>query len=130
MLSVKRHPLYERDGTDIHIEVPIQFVQAALGSEIQVPTLEGKVNIKIPEATQSGKMLRLRGKGLPPLRPRLEASQLERLRGDFFVRIFVEVPSKLNTKQRELLEEFAAETGADVNPTTRGFMDKFREFFD
>ncbi len=75
-------------------------------------------------------MLRLKGKGLPPLRPRMEASQLKRLRGDFFVRIFVEVPSKLNANQRRLLEEFAAETGTDVSPTTRGFMDKFREFFD
>ncbi len=130
VLTVRTHPLFERDGTDIHIEVPIQFVQAALGSEIQVPTLDGKVNLKIPEGTQSGKMLRLKGKGLPPLRPRMESSQLERLRGDFFVRIFVEVPSKLNARQRQLLEDFAAETGADVSPATRGFMDKFREFFD
>lgn len=130
VLNIRSHPLFERDATDIHVEVPIQFVQAALGSEIQVPTLEGKVNLKIPEGTQSGKLLRLKGKGLPPLRPRMEAAQLERLRGDFFVRIFVEVPSKLNSKQRKLLEEFAAETGADVSPTTRGFMDKFREFFD
>jgi molecular chaperone DnaJ len=60
----------------------------------------------------------------------MDASQLERLRGDFFVRIFVEVPSKLNEKQRQLLEEFAAESGTEVSPTTRGFMDKFREFFD
>jgi len=130
VLTVRTHPLFERDGTDIHVEVPIQFVQAALGSELQVSTLDGKVNLKFPEGTQSGKMLRLKGKGLPPLRPRMESSQLERLRGDFFVRIFVEVPSKLNAKQRRLLEDFAAEIGAEVSPATRGFMDKFREFFD
>ena len=130
VLNIASHALFERDGTDLHVEVPIQFVQAALGSEIQVPTLEGKVNLKIPEGTQSGKLLRLKGKGLPPLRPGMEASQLQRLRGDFFVRIFVEVPSKLNAKQRQLLEEFAAESGTGVSPTTHGFMDKFREFFD
>ena len=127
---IRQHALFERDGTDLHCEVPVQFVQAALGTELEVPTLDGRVNVRIPAGTQSGKLLRLRGKGLPPLRPRMDASQLQRLRGDFFIRIFVEVPTKLNDRQREILEEFAAETGTDVSPTTTGFMDKLRDFFD
>ena len=130
VIMIGQHSLFERDGTDLHCEVPVQFVQAALGTELEVPTLDGRVNVRIPAGTQSGKLLRLRGKGLPPLRPRMDASQLQRLRGDFFIRIFVEVPSKLNDRQREILEEFAAETGTDVSPTTTGFMDKLRDFFD
>ena len=130
VIHVKHHPLFERDGTDIHCGVPIPFVQAALGGEVDVPTLDGRVSVRIPEGTQSGKMLRLRGKGLPPLRPRLDASQLERLRGDLFVRIFVEVPTKLNARQRQLLEEFAEESGTEVSPESHGFLDKLREFFD
>ncbi len=130
VISVKPHPLFERDGTDLHCEVPIAFPQAALGDEIDVPTLEGKVKMRVPEGTQSGKLLRLRGKGLVPLQPRADRSQLERLRGDLFVRIFVEVPTKLSPRQRELLEEFAEETGTEVSPAAKGFMDKLRDLFD
>ena len=86
--------------------------------------------MRIPEATQSGRILRLRGKGLPPLQPRAEPSQLERLRGDIYVRVFVEVPSQLTDRQRELLEEFADESGEEVSPVTKGFMDKLRDFFE
>ncbi len=130
-IMVKPHPLFERDGTDIHCEVPIQFVQAVLGAEIEVPTLEGKVSLRIPEGTQSGKLFRMRAKGLPPLQPRLDAAQLERMRGDLFVRIFVEVPTKLNERQRKLLDQFAEESDTLVSsPATRGFMDKLRDFFE
>jgi molecular chaperone DnaJ len=130
VLHVNPHPLFERDGTELHCEVPVSFVQAALGAEIEVPTLEGRVSITVPEGTQSGKVLRLRSKGLPPLRPRSDPSQLERLRGDLYVRIFVEVPTKLNARQRELLEEFAAESGTEVSPHTKSFLEKLRDFFD
>jgi molecular chaperone DnaJ len=130
VLSVEPHPLFERDGIDLHCEVPISFVQAALGDEIEVPTLEGKVTMRVPEGTQSGKMLRLRGKGLPPLQPRAERSQLERMRGDIYVRIFVEVPTRLSGRQRELLEEFARESGTEVSPKATGFLDKLRDLFD
>ena len=130
-IMVKPHPLFERDGTDLHCEVPIQFVQAVLGAEIEVPTLEGKVSLRIPEGTQSGKLFRMRGKGLPPLQPRLDPAQLERMRGDLFVRIFVEVPTKLNERQRKLLDEFAEESDTLVSsPATRSFMDKLRDFFE
>ncbi len=130
VISVDRHPLFERDGTDLHCEVPVPFVQAALGSEIEVPTLEGKVTMRIEEGTQSGTNLRLRGKGLPPLQPRLDKEQLMRMRGDLFVRIFVEVPTKLTSRQRGLLEEFAEASGTDVSPAHKTFVDKLRDFFD
>jgi molecular chaperone DnaJ len=130
VMMIKSHPLFERDGVHLHCDVPVSFVQAALGAEIEVPTLEGKVNMTIPEGTQSGKILRLRGKGVPPLRPRADPASLARMRGDLYVRIFVEVPTKLNAKQRQLLEEFAAESGTEVSPTTKGFVDKLRDLFD
>jgi len=130
VMRLREHPLFERDGTDLQIEVPIPFVQAALGAEIEVPTLDGRVQIQIPEGTQSGRVLRLRGKGLPPLQPRLDPEQLKKMRGDLYVKVFVEVPTKLNARQRELLEEFAKQSGTEVSPTTKGFLDKLRDFFD
>lgn len=130
VITVRDHPMFERDGKDLHCEVPVPFVTAALGGEIEVPSLEGKVKMKIPEGTQSGKILRLRAKGFPPLQPNVERSQLERMRGDIYVRIFVEVPSQLTKRQRELLEDFAEESGTDVSPVTSGFLKKLRDFFD
>jgi molecular chaperone DnaJ len=130
VMALREHPLFERDGTDLHLEVPVAFVQATLGAEIEVPTLDGKVKLQIPEGTQSGKVLRLRGKGLPPLQPRLDSAQLMKMRGDLYVRVFVEVPTKLNARQRELLEEFAAQSGHEVSPAAKGFVDKLRDFFD
>jgi molecular chaperone DnaJ len=122
VISVKRHPLFERDGRDLHCEVPISFVQAALGDEIEVPTLDGKVMLRVPEGTQSGKVMRLRGKGLPSIRSAAPGDQL--------LHIFVEVPTKLNKRQRELLEAFAAEMGTNISPAQRGFLDKLRDLFD
>jgi len=130
VMVLRQHPLFEREGTDLQIEVPIPFVQAALGAEVEVPTLDGKVKLQIPEGTQSGRVLRLRGKGLPPLQQRMDPAQLARMRGDLYVRVFVEVPSKLNKQQRELLQEFASITGTEVSPATKGFVDKLRNFFD
>lgn len=130
VISVEPHPLFERDGPDLHCEVPVPFVQAALGSKIDVPTLEGRVSMTIPEGTQSGKILRLRGKGLPPLQPRISKEQLMRMRGDLYVRIFVEVPTKLTARQRELLEEFAQESDTNLSPAHRSFVDKLKDFFD
>lgn len=130
VMVLREHPLFRREGTDLHLEVPIPFVQAALGGEIDVPTLDGRVKLSIPEGTQSGRVLRLRGKGLPPLQPRLDPEQLKKMRGDLYVKVFVEVPTKLNSRQRELLEEFAAQSGHEVSPTTRGFVEKLRDLFD
>jgi molecular chaperone DnaJ len=122
VIGVRHHPLFERDGTDLHCQVPISFVQAALGDEVDVPTLEGKVNLRVSEGTQTGKVLRLRGKGLPSIR--------SSARGDQLLRIFVEVPTKLTKRQRELLEEFAAQSGTEVSPVTKGFVEKLRDLFD
>ncbi len=121
VISVTPHPLFERDGQVVHCEVPIRFASAVFGAEIDVPTLEGKVKLRVPEATQSGRMFRLRGKGLPSVHTGG--------RGDQFVRIFVEVPSKLTPRARELLEEFAKECGDDVSPVSKGFVEKLRDLF-
>lgn len=122
VIGVKAHPLFEREGADLHCQVPISFVQATLGDEIDVPTLDGKVTLKVPAGTQTGKTLRLRGKGMPTLR--------SSARGDQLLHIFAEVPTKLSKRQRELLEEFANESGEEVSPVTRGFLDKLRDLFE
>jgi len=122
VIHVRPHPLFSRDGADLVCEVPISLVQAALGSEIEVPTLEGKVALRVPEGTQPGKVMRMRGKGLPNLR--------SGERGDQYVRIFVEVPTKLSAEQRELLERFAELSGEEVSPVTKGFLEKLRDLFD
>jgi molecular chaperone DnaJ len=122
VITVRDHPFFERQGPDLHCQVPVSFVQAALGDEVEVPTLEGKVKIRIPEGTQTGKILRLRGKGVPSLR--------SSARGDQLLHIFVEVPQRLSKRQRELLEEFARESGTDVSPVTRGFLEKLKDLFE
>jgi molecular chaperone DnaJ len=101
--------------------VPISFVQAILGDEIEVPTLEGKTKIKIPSGTQSGQTLRLKEKGVPSLNGRGK--------GDLFIKVQVEVPMRLNSKQRELLEEFAKVSEADSSSRVGRFFDKLQEFF-
>jgi molecular chaperone DnaJ len=121
MLRVREHPLFERSQNDVVCEVPISFPQAALGADIEVPTLEGKLKMKIPAGTQSGNVFRLRAKGIVDLRGGG--------RGDQLVRVTVETPRKLTSKQRELLEEFAALDGADVHPLSSGFFDKVKELF-
>ena len=122
VISTREHPLFERDGSNLHCQVPISFTQATLGAEIEVPTLEGKVKLKVPEGTQTGKILRLRGKGLRSLH--------STARGDQLLHIFAEVPTRLSKRQRELVEEFAAEGGEDVAPVTRGFLEKLRDLFE
>jgi len=121
VLSVDRHPLFVREDNDIVCEVPITFSQAALGAEIEVPTLAGTVRTKIPPGTQSGHVFRLKGKGAPDVRGRGH--------GDELVRVTVEVPRRLTAKQRELLEEFARIGGEEVNPLSKGFFDKVKEIF-
>jgi len=122
VISIKPQDLFERDGSDLHCSVPVTMVQAALGGEIEVPTLEGKVKLTIPEGTQSGKVLRLRGKGLPTLRMSS--------RGDQLLHIFVETPTRLNREQRQLLEQFAEKSDVVVSPAYKGFLDKLRDLFD
>ena len=120
-VRVRPHPFFEREGPHLICEVPIPFVKATLGGEIEVPTLEGKETLRVPEGTQSGKTFVLRGQGVPSLR--------SRARGDLHVRILVEVPTRLTERQRELLEQFADATGTDVSPAAKGFLDKLRDVF-
>jgi molecular chaperone DnaJ len=122
VITIKPQDLFERDGSDLHCSVPITMVQAALGGEIEVPTLEGVVSLTIPEGTQSGKVLRLRGKGLPTLRTSS--------RGDQLLHVFVETPTRLNKEQRQLLERFAEKSDVKVSPAHKGFLDKLKDLFD
>lgn len=120
-IFVKTHKLFTREGSDVICEVPISFVQAALGDEIEVPTLDGKVKMKVQEGTQSGTILRLKGKGIPFLRGNG--------RGDQHVRVKVLTPQKLNERQRELLQEFAKASGENVNPEQKNFFKKVKDIF-
>jgi len=119
-ISVKEHSLFQREEDNVICEIPISFAQAALGCDIEVPTLDGKVAMKIPDGTQSGKIYRLRGKGIPSLRGYG--------RGDQLVIVKVETPTNLNKKQKELLEEFAKISGEDAHPMKKGFLDKVMDF--
>lgn len=120
-IFVKSHKLFTREGSDIICEVPISFVQAALGDEIDVPTLEGKVKLRIPEGTQSGTIFRMREKGIPRLRGHG--------RGDQHVKVKVLTPQKLTDKQKDLLQEFATSCGDNVNPEQKSFFKKVKDVF-
>ena len=106
-INVNRHKIFERDGKHLYCEVPINFVDASLGAEIEVPTLQGKVKFKVPEGTQSHKLFRLNGKGIKPLRGGSK--------GDILVRVLVEVPIKLNSEQKDLLEKFKSSISKNEN---------------
>lgn len=120
-LYVKPHKFFERDGTTVLCEVPINIVQATLGADIKVPTLDGQVTMKIPEGTQPGKVMRIKGKGIPSLR--------NSSRGDQLVRIKVVVPTKLSDKQKDALRKFADISKDNINPEEKSFMDKVKDFF-
>lgn len=121
VIRVRPHDLFERDGTNVYLDVPITFVQAALGDEIDVPTLDGKVQLRIPEGTQTGTSFRLRGKGI--VRPNSTH------RGDQHVRVYVVTPNNLNDRQRELLRELGRELGQNPNEQTRSFMERMKSAF-
>jgi len=120
-IFVKQHKLFTRENDDVICEVPISIVQAALGDEIEVPTLDGQVKVRIPEGTQSGTTLRLKDKGITHLRGHG--------RGDQHIRVKVVTPKKLTDRQRELLTEFARLGGEDVNPEEKGFFKKVKDAF-
>ena len=121
VLHVKEHPFFERKGNDLHCVVPISFSQAALGTEIQVPTLEGEHGLKVPEGTQSGATLRIRNRGVPELNGRG--------RGDLFVEVRAQTPTKLNKRQRELLQELEGMTPVDNKPQRRTLLSKMKDMF-
>ncbi len=121
VLHVQPHDIFERDGDDLVCEVPISFVQAALGAEIEVPTLTGKAQIRIPAGTQSGTIFRLKGKGVKNVQGYGQ--------GDLHVRVVVEVPADLNSAQRQKLQEFAELCDENVNPISKSFFEKAKSFF-
>nr|WP_314546902.1 molecular chaperone DnaJ [uncultured Massilia sp.] len=124
-IHIKPHPVFQREGDDLHCEMPISFSKAALGGEIEVPTLGGKVSFTIPEGTQTGKTFRLKGKGIKGVRSGYA--------GDLFCHVVVETPIKLTDKQKDLLKEFERLTndgGAKHSPQSKGWMDKVKDFFE
>ena len=122
-IKVLPHPFFTREGADIHCEVPVSFPQAALGAQIEVPTLDGKVTMRVPPGTQSGKSFRLRGKGL--------AAFGGYGKGDQFVTLIIEVPQAVTEKQRALLEALAAEMNTAIQlPRTHSFLDKLKQLFE
>jgi molecular chaperone DnaJ len=122
-LSVKPHPVFQRDGADLYCRVPISMVRAALGGAFTVRTLDGgDAPVRIPEGVQSGHQLRLRGKGMPVLR------SMEY--GDLYIQASVETPQNLTRRQRELLAEFDAESSNKTQPESSGFFAKMKEFFE
>ncbi len=121
VLGVKAHKFFERDGDDLHCVIPVSFPQAALGTELDVATLEGTETLKIPEGTQSGREFKLRGKGVPHLN--------QHGKGDLIVQVRVQTPSKLNKQQKELLKQLGETMTVENTPTSRGLFDKVRDIF-
>ena len=120
-LYVKPHKFFEREGTTVTCEVPINIVQATLGAEIEVPTLYGKVKVKIPEGTQPNKILRLKGKGIVSLRTGQK--------GDQMVRIKVVIPTGLSDAQKDALRKFGEAGGGSINPEEKSFLNKIKDLF-
>ena len=124
-IHIKAHTVFQRDGDDLHCEMPISYATAALGGEIEVPTLGGKVSFTVPEGTQSGKVFRLRGKGVKGVRSGLD--------GDLFCHVVVETPVRLTERQKEMLREFESsmsEGGSKHSPQSKSWKDKVKEFFE
>lgn len=120
-VSVRPHPVFERRGNDVWCEMPITFTQAALGADVEVPTLDGKVSYHVHEGTQPGDVFRLKGKGIQSLH--------SRMRGDQYVQITVEIPRNLNEKQKELLRQLDSDTGDKNYQKRKSFFSKFKEMF-
>ncbi|MCW8346103.1 MULTISPECIES: molecular chaperone DnaJ [Vibrio] len=125
-VHVKEHHIFEREGNNLYCEVPVSFAQAALGGEVEVPTLDGRVNLKVPEETQTSRMFRMRGKGVKGVRGGGV--------GDLIVKLVIETPVKLSARQKELLREFEDTCGGEAankhQPKSEGFFNGVKKFFD
>lgn len=123
-IQVKPHPIFRRDDADLYCEVPISYATAALGGELEVPTLDGRVKLKVPEGTQTGKLFRMRGKGVKPVR--------DNAVGDLLCRVVVETPVKLSAKQKELLRELdgSMKDNKKHSPQAHSWLDGVKKFFD
>ena len=121
-ISVRPHKLFKRDHFDLHCEIPISFTQAALGGEIDVPTLEGSVKYNIPEGTQNDTVLRIRGQGITQLRGSGK--------GDLYIKVRVEVPKRLSDKQKDLLRQFEDSLTGKEYEGRKSFFDRVRDSFN
>ena len=124
VMNLKPHPVFQRDAADLHCEMPISFATAALGGSVDIPTLDGKAQIKIPAETQSGQTFRLRNKGIKPVRGHTP--------GDLYCHVAIETPVHLTSRQKELLREFeeiSLQNSERHNPRAKSFMDKVKDFF-
>jgi molecular chaperone DnaJ len=122
VLSVRAHDFFERQGNDLHCVIPISFPQATLGDEFEIEGIDGPVNLKIPEGTQSGRELRVRGRGVPFLNSKGN--------GDLIVKVLVQIPRKLSRVQRELVNKLAETLTVDNKPTSPGLLDKMKDLFN
>jgi molecular chaperone DnaJ len=121
-LSIRPHAFLQRDGADLFCRVPISLVTASLGGEVTVPVIDGEnASVKIPEGTQTGKQIRIKGRGMPVMRTRDH--------GDLYIQVIVETPQKLSPRQRELLREFERESSRETHPESASFFAKVRDFF-
>ena len=124
VIALKPHAVFQRDGADLHCEMPLSFTTAALGGEIEIPTLDGHAKLRIPHETQTGQVFRLRNKGIRPVRASVT--------GDLYCHVVLETPVKLTAKQKDLLREFEAINQQDPdahNPRAKSFFDKVKDFF-
>lgn len=122
-LGIKPHGFFQRDGADVFCKVPISMVTAALGGQVDVPTLDGTMTrVKVPEGSETGRQFRLKGKGMPVLRSAVT--------GDLYIQVDVETPKNLTRRQRELLEEFQKESRKETSPESHGFFARVKEFFE
>ena len=121
VLSIRAHDFFQRDGYDLHCVIPISFPQAALGAEIEIPAIDGAVTLKVPEGTQSGKELHVRGRGVPYLN--------EKGRGDLVVRVLVQIPKKLTRAQRDLVAQLADSLTVENKPASPGLLEKMKDLF-
>lgn len=122
-IYIRRHKIFQRDGANVLCELPISFTQAALGAELEIPTLDGKVSYTIPEGTQTGTVFTLRDKGIPYVNSRGR-------RGDQLVTVVVETPTRLNKEQKELLRKLDDSLDGSASPRRKGFFDTVKDFFD
>ena len=123
-IEVQEHDIFERDGPNLYCRAPVPMVTAALGGEIEIPTIDGgRAKVTIPDGAQTGRKLRLRGKGMPSLRGGNHG-------GDLYIEMFVETPRNLNARQKEILREFCECSGKDCNPESEGFMGRVKKFWD
>lgn len=120
-IRVKKHDIFKRNGNDIYYTIPISFTDAALGAELEIPTLEGIIKYKVPEGTQTGTQFRLKNKGVPNVRGVGK--------GDLYFKVEVEVPKKLTNRQKELLQEFVKESGQSYKEDKKGFFGKMKDAF-